>query len=90
MPAPAGSCCKDNEGAATADHEIVVGVVFFVDGTVEYGVGIMRTARVRHALRGQRRYNVGIRTYREAAEDREAKHREVDLGSIIHPAWPVG
>ena len=70
---PAGSCCKYNEGAATVGHEIVVGVTFFVDGTVEHRVGIMRTARVRHALRGQRRYNCGIRASREAAEDRETK-----------------
>ena len=49
VPTPTGSCSKYNEGTATAGHEIVVGVAHLVEGTVEYGVGIMRTARLRNA-----------------------------------------
>ena len=74
----------------TAGHEIVVSVALLVDGTVEYVVGIMRTARVRNALRCQRRNNCSIRANREAAEDWETKQRGVDIPAIIHPAWPVG
>ena len=67
MPTSAGSGCKYNESAATA------GGALLVDGAVEHGIGIMRAARMGHTLRGQRRYNCGIRASREAAEDRETK-----------------
>ena len=90
MLTPAGYGCKYNEGAATAGHKIVVSVALLVDGAVEH--------RRRHHACSTGGAHPPWSTarllwhprYREAAEDREAKHREVDLGSIIHPAWPVG
>ena len=68
-----------------AGHEVGVGGSLLADSAGKHGIGILRATRVGHAFHSQQRDNCGIRADREAAEDREAKHREVDLAAAIHP-----